>query len=88
MPLPLPSSTLTRVAAVVGSDEVGLAVAVDVRHRHRIWSRAGGEGWRWLWKAHGVLWASGSPARSRMVPLSTRFSPSVPLPAMPLTVTV
>ena len=31
------------VAAVVGDDEVGLAVAVDVRDRHGYWVRAGGE---------------------------------------------
>ena len=34
VPSPLPSSTLTRVVAV-GGDEVGLAVAVEVRHGHR-----------------------------------------------------
>ena len=32
------------VAAVVGDDEVGLAVAVDVRHRHGVRIAAGGEG--------------------------------------------
>ena len=32
------------VAAVVGDDEVGLAVAVDVRHRHGDGIGAGGEG--------------------------------------------
>ena len=35
VPLPLPSSTLTRVAADVGDDQVGLAVAVDVAPRPR-----------------------------------------------------
>ena len=35
VPSPLPSSTLTRYCCRdVGDDEVGLAVAVDVRHRH------------------------------------------------------
>ena len=32
------------VAAVVGDDEVGLAVAVDVRHRHGVGTAADGEG--------------------------------------------
>ena len=38
------SSTLTVLLVVVGDDEVGLAVAVDVRHRHGIGLSAGGEG--------------------------------------------
>ena len=35
MPSPLPSSTLTLFAAVVRHGQVGLAVAVEVAHRHR-----------------------------------------------------
>ena len=35
MPSPLPSSTLTRAVAVVGDDDVGLAIAVEVRHGQR-----------------------------------------------------
>ena len=36
VPSPLPSSTLTVLVALVGGDEVGLAVAVEIRHRHRV----------------------------------------------------
>ena len=38
------SSTDTVAGAVVGDDEVGPAVAVDVRHRHGTGTAAGGEG--------------------------------------------
>jgi hypothetical protein len=34
VPLPLPSSTLTLFAGAVGSDQVGLAVTVDVGLSH------------------------------------------------------
>ena len=38
------SSTDTVLESIVGDDEVGLAVAVHVRHRHGIGIAAGGEG--------------------------------------------
>ena len=44
VPSPLFSRTLTAVVAVVGGDDVGLAVAVDVRHRDRVGPGADGEG--------------------------------------------
>ena len=43
VPLPLPSSHRDRVGGVVGDDQVGDAVAVDVRHRHIARAGAGGD---------------------------------------------
>ena len=54
------SSTLTLLLPIVGDDEVGLAVAVDVRHRHGLGSAAGGEG---LLGGEGRAW---SPRRRRV----------------------
>ena len=36
VPLPLPSSTLTELSKAFVGDQVGLAVAVEVRHRHEV----------------------------------------------------
>ena len=48
----------------------------------------GGEGLLSAGKLGAFCWVSRFPARSRILPLSTRFKPRVPLPVMPLIVTV
>ena len=64
-PAPSCSAARSRVAAVVGDDEVGLAVAVDVRHRHGSRIVAGGE---------GLLGGEGERGRARRVVFSSTLT--------------
>ena len=77
-----------RVVVGVGDDQVGYPIAVQVPQRRGV-GPAPTAKVAWLWKDGAAFCVvSTLPARSWMLPLSTRFSPTVPLPAMPLTDTV